>query len=385
MTITVHKMPMVILGNPQIDLRTQTPVVYAQMPIPEYLTLVGPDFDKFSIQRRREKHPAYGRMKEDIRRGALLPTITLAVSPLVAGQLKKLCSDNDLTALAQRLATPGGVNILDGLQRTYILNDLASEGHEFVAEQTIHLEIRLEESLNNLIYRIIVLNAGQKPMSMRHQIEVLFSAFKSTLEKEIGGLELFVETDGSRRTRPRKYALDRIATAYHAFLLKSPEVEKQNIVAQKISEESVLAQDEDTLGADFMLFRHYLEEFVCLDDEICRVYDGTNLSVPTGTTWFGSDNVMNAFFAAVSDFGSSDERRKRIDNAIDVLRKNLSDASPGDDPLGLGVFQKIVEGLPVRKVNVGFATRKLLNVGFKEFFRDEGESPIADLWEREAE
>lgn len=56
-----------ILGTPQEDIRTSTPVIYAQMKITDYLELVGNNFDKFSIQRRREKHPAYSRMKDDIK------------------------------------------------------------------------------------------------------------------------------------------------------------------------------------------------------------------------------------------------------------------------------------------------------------------------------
>lgn len=377
-------MPLVLLGKPQSDLRTQTPVIYAQMPIQEYLELVGKNFDKFSIQRRREQHPAYARMKGDVKKGALLPTITLCVAIERVPAMKALWSADNLDSLAQKLGETGGVNILDGLQRTYILNDLANEKHDFLPGQTVHLEIRLEEQLNNLIYRIIVLNAGQKPMSMRHQIEVLFSAFKSSLEKDIPGLELFLEIETARRTRSRKYGLDRIATAYHAFLLKSTEVEKQNVVAQKISEESVLAQDEDSLGIEFQLFRKYLEKYVLLDDEICRIYDGSNVNIPTGAAWFGNENVMSSFFAAVSDFGAVEGRRVRIDVAISILNKLLADSSVGSDPLGLEIFQRIVEGFPIRKVNVGFATRKLLNVSFKEFFRDEGATPIAQIWEREA-
>ena len=378
-------MPLTLLGQPQIDLRTMTPVIYAQMPVSEYMLLVGEDFDKFSIQRRREKHPAYGRMKEDIKQGALLPTVTLSVDIERAHLVKQIVDQGNLTSLAEALVFPGGVNILDGLQRTYILKDLVNEGFQFKDGQTVHLEIRIEEELDNLIYRIIVLNAGQKPMSMRHQIEVLFSAFKNTLQTHINGLELYVENEPARRTRSRKYALDRIATAYHAFLLKSPEVEKQNVVAQQISEESVLSQDEQTLGEEFLLFRGYLEKYVLLDDQICRVYNGTNGSLPTGTIWFGSENVMNAFFAAVSDFGSNDVRKDRIVAAINRLNQTLTNAAAGTDPLGLEVFQRIVEGLPIRKVNVGFATRKLLNIGFKEFFRDEGERALAEIWEREAD
>lgn len=373
-----------LLGEPQNDIRTATPVIYAQMPIRDYLELVGDDFDKFSIQRRREKHPAYARMKDDIRAGALLPTITLSVSLDAAPGLKNLCEARAFDLLTERLKVAGGVNILDGLQRTYILADLQAEGHEFVEGQTVHLEIRIEENLNNLIYRIIVLNAGQKPMSMRHQIEVLFSAFRSTLQRNIDRLELILENDVTRRSRARKYALDKVATAYHTFLLKSPEVEKQNIVAQQISEESVLSQDEEKLGEDFESFQHYLGKYALLDDEICRVYDGNLAGAPSGISWFGNENVMNAFFSAVADFGSTRERRQRIDTAIAALHEKLVAAPAGSDPLGLVTLQRIIEGLPVRKVNVGFGTRKLLNAAFKEFFRDEGDSDIAEIWQREA-
>lgn len=378
-------MEITLLGEPQQDIRTATPVIYAQMPIRDYLELVGQDFDKFSIQRRREKHPAYSRMKDDIRAGALLPTITLSASIEAAPNLKQLCLAKDYTNLIEQLKAVGGVNILDGLQRTYILADLQEEGHAFAAGQTVHLEIRIEENLNNLIYRIIVLNAGQKPMSMRHQIEVLFSAFRTTLERNIDRLELITENDDTRRIRSRRYALDKIATAYHTFLLKSPEVEKQNIVAQQISEESVLSQDEAKLGDDFAVFQHYLGQYAALDDEICRVYNGSLAAAPTGAAWFGNENVMNAFFSSVSDFGSNPARKARIDRALAVLRQKLRDSQPGDDPLGLVVLQRIIEGLPVRKVNVGFGTRKLLNAAFKEYFRDEGDSDIAEIWQREAE
>lgn len=377
-------MEITLLGEPQTDIRTATPVIYAQMPIPDYLELVGDNFDKFSIQRRREKHPAYSRMKDDIRAGALLPTITLSASLDAAVELKALCQAGSFQTVVERLKVVGGVNILDGLQRTYILVDLRNEGHIFVPNHTVHLEIRIEENLNNLIYRIIVLNAGQKPMSMRHQIEVLFSAFHSTLERNINGLELISENDMTRRTRARKYALDKVATAYHTFLLKSPEVEKQNIVAQQISEESVLAQDEVKLGEDFAVFQRYLEKYAILDDEICRVYDGTLPTAPTGLSWFGNENVMNAFFSAASDFGSTLDRRQRVDTAIEALRAQLAGANAGEDPLGLITLQRIIEGLPIRKVNVGFGTRKLLNAAFKEYFRDEGVSEIAGIWQREA-
>lgn len=379
-------MTLKILGT-FTDLRTDTPVVYGQISIPDYFELIGPNFDRFSIQRRREKHPAYARMKSDIQRGVLLPTITLAPVLEQAPRLKEFARRQDISleTFAEEIRRSGHLNILDGLQRTYVLKDLTDAGHQFLDQQTLHLEIRIEPDIKHLIYRIIVLNAGQKPMSMRHQIEILFLSFQSTLERQIPNLELFTESDNFRRNRSRKFALDRIAGGYHAFLLKSPEVEKQNVVAQRITEGSVLETNEDELGEQFVEFSGFLERYCRLDDQVCRIYNGSVQDLPTGTTWFGGENVINAFFAAITDFGSNETRKERIQAALDSLQSTLESSPSGSDPLGLAKFQEIVQGFPVRKINVGFATRKLVHVSFKEFFRDEGGTSLADIWQREAE
>lgn len=367
------------------DSRTNTPVAYGQMKIADYLELVGDDFDKFAIQRRREKHRNYGRMKEDIIKGALLPPITLAVDPERANDLLPLFNKKDLSALAKAIVEIGQVSILDGLQRTYILKDLERAGEIFKENQKLLLEFWIEANIQNLIYRIIVLNAGQKPMSMRHQIEVLFSTFKNTLTKEIPDLELFEEKDGGRRTRPRKYAFDRVVTAYQSFLSKSPEIQKENLVAQRLMEEDVLSESEESLTEKFNNFKKYLGIYAQLDDEICRVYDGSQEApAPNGLAWFGNDNVMNSFFAAIADFGSSDDRFARIDRALEALKDTLRNSEVGFDALGLGISQSIIAGTPSRKVNVGFATRKLLTAVFKEYFREEGEKALSEFWTTEA-
>lgn len=147
------------------DLRTGTPVAYAQMSIDDYLMVVGDEFENFTIQRRRESHKAYQRLKLDIKAGALLPSITLAVKPDKVSEIVPLFEiaekGGDKQALAKALSTAGQVDILDGLQRTYIINDLKADGVEFVEGQKILTEFWLESDINRLIYRIIVLNAGQ--------------------------------------------------------------------------------------------------------------------------------------------------------------------------------------------------------------------------------
>lgn len=211
------------------DLRTATPVVYAQIAIADYLEVVGDEFENFSIQRRRENHKAYQRLKLDIKAGALLPSITLAVKPDKVNQIIPLfeTAENDRTAfsaLANALGEHGNVDILDGLQRTYIMTDLKKEGHEFVQNQNVLVEFWLEADLNKLIYRIIILNAGQKPMSIRHQLELLFMSLKTSVEQAIDGLEIYTERDNTRRRRAKKFPLSVVVSGYQAYITSSAEL-----------------------------------------------------------------------------------------------------------------------------------------------------------------
>jgi hypothetical protein len=389
---------MFLLLERQKDQRTGTNVLYAQLSIPDYLELVGEEFSEFEIQRRREKYKAYDRMRRDIIEGALLPSITLAVKPERVAQLLPLLEQNNDAVLAQELSRPGQVNILDGLQRTYILNDISEEGIEFKQGQKLLVEFWLENSIRNLVYRIIVLNAGQKPMSMRHQIDLLFITLQESLQKEIPDLEIFTEKEASRRTRARKYPLNRIASAYQCFITKSSEVERQNIVAQKLVEEDILDSSEQELGEQFEEFKNYLGVYANLDTEVCRIYtkdnyvseehiskdESTGSSAnknENGVSWFGSENVMNSFFAALS----SSSNKRRVDTSLDALINTLRGCSEGDDPLALEVLKRIQQGFNPRKRNVGFATRKVLTTGFKEYFRDEGETPFEECWKLASE
>jgi len=367
------------------DQRSNTRVVYAQMSIDDYLELVGDHFDDFAIQRRREKHRGYNRLRNDVMQGALLPTITLAYDPAKVARLQHLFDADDDDGLVSRLSKGENVKILDGLQRTFILSDIKKSKHTFKQNQRLLVEFWLEDDPRNLIYRIIVLNAGQKPMSMRHQLEILFATFKGQLESKIPALELLVEKESTRRKKAGKYAFDKVVVAYQAFLIKGTEVIKENVVAQTIVEEDILQGSEDELNAQYEEFTTHLARYVKLDHEACRVYDGSlGSEVPTGLAWFGGDNVMLAFFAAIADFSNSRDRAKRTVSSIKKLTRELSNASPGDDPLGLANYQRIVAGFNPKKINVGFATRKLLFNAFKEYFREDGEKSLAALWASEA-
>lgn len=386
------------------DLRTNTPVVYAQLPIEDYLEVVGDEFENFTIQRRRENHKAYQRLKVDIAGGALLPSITLAVKPdkvrAIIPLFEKAEVDSALYGeLARALSTKGQVDILDGLQRTYIITDLKKEGAEFVIGQNIHVEFWLEADIDKLIYRIIILNAGQKPMSIRHQIELLFMSLKASIEKQIPNLDIYTERDNTRRTKAKKFALSAIVSAYQAFITGSAELQKGNVIANQLLEANALDATEEEITSQFEDFTRWLTIYAALDECVTRVYKSASVpleQVPQEeaeatkaplihggayANWLSTENVIMAFFAAVAQYGGSDPKKKdRIDQALKMLLGALASAGEGGDPLGLEVFEKIRVGTNPRRVNVGLATRRLLTNGFKEFFRESGETRLEQCW-----
>lgn len=404
-------MTFTILGT-AVDVRTGTPVVYSQMTIPEYLAIVGTKFEDFHLQRRREKHKAYGRLQADIQAGALLPSITLAVKPetvpAILGIYKAYSEDpSDAGPLAAALNTPGTVDILDGLQRTYIMRDLADGGAEFKDGQRILVEFWLEQDLHNLIYRIIVLNAGQKPMSIKHQLEMLFASLQESILHQLPGVEIYLERDGARRSRPKKFAFHAVVSAYQAMITSSPELQKDNIVANELMESSALELGEIALSEQFDRFVDTLKLYVHLDEQTHRIYsvaaadeegeeddDGFaedparktgQSSTASSSNWFATDNVMKSFFAALAQFDTGEPRRKRVDAALESLATTLSDAAAGSDPLGLSDFNKLRSGFVPSKINVGVATRRLLTNGFKEYFREAGEVQLKDCWKLAAD
>ncbi|WP_166333013.1 hypothetical protein [Sphingobacterium chungjuense] len=365
-----------IIGRTK-DLRTETNVLYAEILIKDYLALVGEDFDKFEIQRKRVDPKKYIRLKNDIKQGALLPGITLAIEFSEVEKYYELIDRGDYSGVADLLSQENEIYILDGLQRTYIIDDLIRENTEFKDGQKLLLEIWFEENIDHLIYRLIVLNSGQRQMSMRHQVELLFITLKKNLANDVQGLELYLEKENQIRSKPKKFAFDKIVNSYYSFLTKSAEIDRDNLVVKKLNEDDVLSSTEKELNENYTSFKKYLQRYCEIDFEVYRIYNGDDF-LGNFKNWLSEENTMKAFFAAVSKFKIDEKREKRMDIALDKLLFDLRGAEVGNDILGLGVFKDVKGGIDPKKSNVGIALRKTIMDGFREYFMNEGEETFIE-------
>lgn len=368
-------MSLQVIGKTK-DLRTNTHVIYAQISISDYLELVGTDFSEFRIQRKREKHQAYERLKSDIKLGTVLPTITLVLKREISREISREIDNLSSEELTERLNIPNQTNILDGLQRTYLIQDLSKEDFNFNPEQKILLEFWIEEKVENIVYRFIVLNAGRKEMSLDHQLELLFMAIQERITEEIEDLEIYVSKDNQRRNRAGQFAFKNIVTSYYCFLTKNYLISKRNLISKQMLEEKIVYASLYELNEQFSDFIKYFKYYVDLDKHTYSKY-------PERKNWLAQETVMNSFFGAITRFSNNNERKKgRVINALGNLIYSLQNSNT--DVWGLENLYTTLGQLDKGRFNIGATTRKLLFNGFREFFRSEGEDLFNEIWEQES-
>ena len=163
---------MEILSKPIFDKKIDSYNVMTQMSLSEYYELVKNSVKKNELQRPRVRSSKsiYANLKEDLRAGCIIPPIVLSLySDKDVSQL----DDAGLKAFIE--GNKDHIFILDGLQRTYTIQDLLNESQNpHDSETIIRVEIYLGLNREGVLYRMLTLNTGQTPMSLRHQIEIIY-------------------------------------------------------------------------------------------------------------------------------------------------------------------------------------------------------------------
>ncbi|MGI4816008.1 MAG: hypothetical protein ACRYGG_22115, partial [Janthinobacterium lividum] len=215
------------------------------------------------------------------------------------------------------------------------------------------------------------------------------SALCDKLQKDLGGeIEIYRERDSDRRSSPGQYQFAVIASAFQAFVQKSPHVESRNDVVSELNQMDALEAYGKSVGKDSSndpstAFIDYMRFLVAFDQRVCRIYpekreDEQGDTIPSGITLFTRDTFQLGLAAAYS--WCKDYKPEALELSKIQLFTTLDGAvAATDDPLAIGRLEKIQTGFK-RKDNVGEQTRSLIFSGFREFFRSEGLTPFSDVW-----
>jgi hypothetical protein len=373
------------------DERINATSVLMEMTTQEYLELVSGAEENLDIQRQviRGFKP-YDRLRQDLKEGCLIPPVVLGIRK---DKIKTPSDVNDEEFIELLSVTQSiDVFVIDGLQRTTAIQDvkesLQEEDRVNFLNRSLRVEIWPDITLSALTYRMILLNAGQKPMSLKHQLEVVSGPLCDDLiEKYRSRLTIYREKDSNRRSAAGQYQFSIIAQAFQAFVQKSPHIDVRNEVIAELNQIDVLANYGDSLEksdaetdltTEFVDYIGFLLEF---DTKVCLKYverasSEEGIAIPTGVNLLSRDTIHLGLAAA---YGWCIEHKKEALEAAKAKLFILLDECACDDPIAIGRLERIQTGFR-RKDNTGEQTRNLAFNGFKEYFRSEGLTPFEQCW-----
>jgi hypothetical protein len=289
-----------------------------------------PLIDRLQIQRNVLIPKFYKRLEQDILKGCIMPPITIAFIS------KEDWSGKDAELKDFILHNIEEGFILDGIQRLNTLHRV-NEAHsgELDLKRHVFLNILVCPSMDNLLYRMITLNNGQKPMSAKHQIEILLD---NLIIFDEGGVSITSEKDRNRFNLRGIFSKADFIKGYLAFLSNSTSVENQKIIEQKMDEliaEKILDSRIPENSFEFM-------EVVSLIKTLSQKKENY--------LWFKNANNLIGFCVAA---------KSSLDQVLGI--------SPEEFNASINKFEEAFKMYDVSKINLGKYRRNNVQNFFKHF------------------
>lgn len=281
-----------------------------------------PLINRFEAQRKLQDKKFYKRLQRDLVEGCIMPPITIAFIDKSGGDLseketfEKFVNDN----IDQGY-------ILDGMQRLNTLKS-ASEDEDFNEDRVAYVNVIVAGNQDKLLYRMITLNNGQKPMTPRHQIEILTAEMFDFTELE--NISVQSEKERAKKTIRGAFNLGDISRGYLAFLTGNVNNENNKIINEKM-DEILVSRVLDTRNSKSSL---KFEEIINLVDELSADSSCRN--------WFKVNNNLIGFCVGI---------KTSYDDLIDIEAKDFANA--------IELFEEGFDAINASKVNLGKYRRQL--------------------------
>ncbi|CAI1804502.1 GmrSD restriction endonuclease domain-containing protein [Serratia proteamaculans] len=361
------------------DSRINAINILSEMTIGDYCQLVDGTLKNNVFQRKRVKSSktVYSLLKKDLLRECVIPPVVLALMTSAEEYSINVDFSDYINNNKDHLI------ILDGLQRTYTIFDLVDEirtsGDEESLTKLLGNKIRVEFYIGlnkiGILYRMLTLNTGQTPMSLRQQIEILYLDY---LNIPVDGVQLVRESDGGSITEINQYNFKDVVEGFNSYLDRDElPIEKADILEninslEKLSREN---QDQD-------LFRNYLKSWhtfiermyaICGNDKISDEYKENN------PTPFGAD-ILHIFKKpqALSGFGAAIGKMVDFNIISDFSDVNSTVGDLNLDKSEVSAFiEEINTSLNWLKMNakkIGNAQRTYFTFFFRDLLNKESDS-----------
>ena len=349
--------------------------VLVEIPTGEYADLVRPNLQNNEFQRKRvsSSKTVYSLLKSDLLTGCVIPPIVLA--------LNTRTHDTDIDPERLILDHPDGLVILDGLQRTHTILDLIDELQKSGTDEldrvlSAKLRVEVYFGLNRLgiLYRMLTLNTGQTPMSLRQQIEMLYSDY---IDANLGGVvQLIRESDGKYATQLHDYVFKDVVEGFNAYLNRDELPFDRSGLLENIRSLEKLSK-ENSRSEIFEQYLAVLDLFVSRVAVICGAAELPSDWKEDRATPFGK-NVLQVFKKAQAMSGLGAALGKLIDRGIiDDLDSihGLIERVDTDSPVEFLVqINTSLDWLKNNTSKIGNAQRNYFTFFFRDLLNEDSDS-----------
>lgn len=214
--------------------------------------------NKYQRKRVRSSISIYSQLKEDMKFGCIMPPVVLAIDSRDMPE-EGLNRNNIKDYLGKSL-------ILDGLQRTFTLidayNDLVREEEDTSSFLENKLRAEVYGGINRfgLLYRMLTLNTGQTPMTLRHQIEILYSNYDISIEN----VTLIREVEATKPNNFGEYRFQDIIEGFVSYLQSSYLPITRSTVLETIKTLETISNE----NIDEDLFKTFVESYYSLSKKM---------------------------------------------------------------------------------------------------------------------
>lgn len=337
--------------------------------IKRYIELLSEVSNKSNEFQRRiiniKKSLIYQKLIRDLAKGTVIPTLSLFID-----------GTNEITM--NTIIKPEDVQVLDGLQRTncimYAFNLLSRKENdkleilknvECISEEEflnlpIRLEIWVDLTINGILYKMISLNAGQTPMDLDHQLEVLELPLKRELKDKFD-IDVYTKDQSTIRKKEYGFNINTLVEGVIAYNTESISPRKQasaismldNIDINKNRTESTI------LKTDFVT-----EDLVWVISKLHKAQiDKYNIDYMESYKGILSENDV-FFIPFMAALGKARRQLSSID--FNKKKESLLEATISEnDPWNLMIYDEISKNI---KTNIGIKRRKLVYGTFLLYF-----------------
>lgn len=343
-----------------------------EISIDDYLNLVNDVIDKNDFQRKRVRSSktVYALLKEDLKLGCIIPPLVIALSNTAKTDL------NMENISSYVIENKKDLLILDGLQRTLTIKDLLNELSEDsitldkVKNHKIRLELYVGINRLSILYRMLTLNTGQTPMTLRQQIEMLYMDYLE--QQKIPHVSLIRETDSKTARKFGEYNFHEIIDGFNAYLDREPSPMVRSDILDNIKSLEKLSKENQNID----LFESYIQAYHKLLEKILNLspdevtlpdeyIEKNDVFDKTASKIFRKPQVMSGFGAALGkliDF----EVIENIDSSISLIENLvMTDANEF-----LEKINKYLAEIKKKSKKIGTSQREFFMIYFRILFNN---------------